>query len=517
MKLTLRPYQSQSVYLLDRALNANSHPLCVLPTGAGKSLVMAALLQLRDQKALVLAHVSEVLEQNAKALKAVAPSITQSFFVARLGEKKLGTQVVFGSVQSVYRSLDKFRAARPLVIVDEAHLAPRKSEAMYARVFDHFRGAHRIGFTATPMRLDSGSLVEGNDAWFDTIAHEVSPKTLIEQGYLVPLSGVITEQQADLNDVAVRGGEFVLEQAQAAVVRTLALHEVVAQALQLARRRKSWLVFAAGIEHAEQVEAEMRKQGVFAETVTSETDDEVRAKHIEDFRSKSLRALINVGVFTVGFDAPTVDCIISLRPTKSPVLWQQMLGRGMRLAQNKNDCLLLDFVGNLERLGGAGCLSEVSDLRNASLLPGKTAKKTKHQILIQRQDPAFFDASHRDPMLSGDLFEARVVNLDFHPIASKRQPGKRMLLATYSLEDEFGRALVANTFVCVEYAGAARYHAVEWFMRRGVAADKVPYDAIGALVLARALPKPTEVKARFDARMRRLLVERERIERGEPG
>jgi DNA repair protein RadD len=511
MQVTLRPYQEQSVYLLNRALNGGAHPLCVLPTGSGKSLVLAALLKERDQRALVLSHVAELLEQDAHALRRVAPYIEQSFYSAGLGEKKLGTQVVFGSVQSVYRNVDRFRAARPLIMIDEAHLCPRKSEAMYARVFAHFATSQRIGFTATAQRMDSGSLVEGADAWFDCIAHQVEIPELIDAGYLLPLTGVIAEQQADMSEVGMRGGEFIAEEAQAAVLRTLSLPAAVTQACALAKKRRSWLVFAAGIEHAQQIETEMRRQGVSAESVFGETDDDTRADRIGRFRAGTLRALINVGVLTTGFDAPIVDCIISMRPTQSPVLWQQMLGRGMRLAERKSDCLLLDFVGNLERLGGSGAVTSISDTRLPVIPNAAPVKRAPTGRRIKRAPPSFFDASHRDPMLSGDVFDASVTRTSYFLVNSRKQPGKRMLVAAYALEDQFGRALTARSFVCVEYAGGARYHAVQWFARRGVASGDVPHDALAALVAARGAPQPVEVTARFDARLRGVVIEREQF------
>lgn len=513
MQVVLRPYQEQSVYLLNRALNApGTNPLCVLPTGSGKSLVLAALLQARDCYALVLSHVAELLEQDALALHRIAPNIEQSFFSAGLGEKKLGTQVIFGSVQSVVRSLSRFRRPR-LLLIDEAHLCPRKGDAMYAQVFAHFGMSARAGFTATAQRLDSGSLVEGSDAWFNCIAHEVPVGKLIEDGYLVPLSGVIAEQQADLGDVHSRGGDFIAEEAQAAVIRTLSLPAAVAQACVLAKRRKSWLVFAAGVEHAEKIEHEMRQQGIAAESIFGSTDSDVRKDRIDRFRDGTLRALINVGVLTTGFDAPGIDCIVSMRPTQSPVLWQQMLGRGMRLSQGKVDTLLLDFVGNLDRLGGAGCVTTLTDQRApAGVIKADMSASKRAKRGAQRNAPSFFDASGRDPMTSGDLFDAAVNRMTYFIVNSRKQPGKRMLVAAYYLEDQFGRAFTARSFVCVEYAGGARYLAVRWFGRRGVTEADVPHDALAALVLAQTRARPHEVQARFDARMRAVVVEHERFD-----
>lgn len=508
MKLTLRDYQREALDATLEQVGEGKHPLCVLPTGAGKSLVLASLIARMDpEPVLVLSHVKELLEQDARALRLVAPKLQQRFFVAGLGEKDASAQVVFGSVQSVFRSLNLFRKRRAVVAVDEAHLCPRKGRAMYAQVFDHFAAAQRIGFTATPSRMDSGSLVEGEGAWFDCIAYSKEPKELIDDGFLVPLSGILTPQQADLSKVAMQGGEFVFAQAEEAVARTLSLSEAVESMKEHAKGRKSWLVFAAGIEHSMKVAEALRDGGVSAEVVTSKTEDEEREAIISRFKAGEFRALVNVGVLTTGFDAPATDCIVSLRPTQSKVLWQQMLGRGMRLSEGKRDCLLLDFVGNLDRLGGVGVVLESIDLRTPEALAAQRKKKRSRKA--EREDPTLIAASLADPMLSGRTFEAIVNKVSFFTVSSRRFPGKKILVGVYDLQDEFGRALSARCFVCLEYEGGARYHAMRWFARRGLRGDDVPRSADQALLLVRVLPRPSEVEARYDRGMGCFVIENE--------
>lgn len=510
MRFTLRDYQDTSLAALIREVDHDKNPLCVLPTGGGKSLVLAAFIKaVSPEPVLVLSHVRELLTQDAQALKRLAPDISQGFFSAGLKEKDARSQAVFGSVQSVFRSLDLFKTFRKYLLIDEAHLCPRKADAMYAAVFDHFAAARRVGFTATPSRMDSGSLIDGDDAWFDCIAHQVPPRELIDRGFLVPLSGVIPAQQANLEGVAKRGGEFVFEQAEQAVLRTLSLQDAIGSARELARGRKSWLVFAAGIEHAHKVLAELRAQKISAEAVTNETGADERVEVIEKFKAGEFRALVNVGVLTTGFDAPRTDCIISLRPTQSTVLWQQMLGRGMRPAAEKKDCLLLDYVGNLDRMGGVGVMLEPPrDLRALNPLDGKKPKRTKREPQ-SREDPQLFSVSTADPMLTGTLFSAVVNRLEFFTIKSKRYPGKNMLVANYDLQDEFGRAISARSFICLEYEGGALVHARRWFMKRDVPKERVPRDCSGGLLLARACRKPIEVQVRYDRNLQCFVVENE--------
>ena len=511
MSFALRPYQIQAVSAIHAALDGGEHPLCVLPTGAGKSLVLAQVLRERNVRALVLSHVAELLDQDIRTLRRLAPDVEASLFVAGLGEKDATARVVFGSVQSVVRSLALFRTPRSLLVVDEAHLCPRKADAMYSRVFAHFMQSQRLGLTATPKRLDSGALTSGDGAWFSVIAHEVEARELIAQGYLSPLVGVTTALQADLSGVATRGGDFVQEQAAAAVQRTLALPEAVAKVIKYARARKAWLVFAASVEHATAVAREFARQGVDAELVTNATTPDARELALSRFRAGEVRALVNVGVLTTGFDAPLTDCIVSMRPTQSEVLWQQILGRGMRLAARKENCLLLDFVGNLDRLGGVGCVTETFDMRKPEARPD-TPERVR-AARKRREAPELFDPSSEDPMVNGKTFVAEVTRIKFFPVKSRRYPGKEILLATYDVEDELGRAFTARTFLCVEYPGSARYMAARWFAQRGLVAAQVPTSARDALALARTCEQPHEVLVRYDPRLACYVVDGERFAR----
>lgn len=523
MTVTLRPYQADALDSLDQAIDRGKHPLCKLPTGGGKSLVLAALIKKRvtgrGERAVLLTHTKELLEQDARALRRIAPEIRQSFYSAGMREKRGDTDAVFASVQTLYRNPSAL-GPRDLLLIDEAHLCPRDSDAMYASVFEHFGqaqpggGAVRVGFTATDQRLDSGKLTEGEGAWFDHMAYSIPVGDLIRAGYLVPLSGVLTELQAQMDGVDTgANGDFVASQAEAAVQRSLDLAAVVQSMLDLAKRRKHWLVFAAGIDHAAEVTAALSSAGLKVGTVTSKTPDGERDSLIDEFREGNLRALVNVGVLTTGFDAPYTDAIIVLRPTKSPVLWEQILGRGMRLADGKHDCLLLDYVGNLERLGGVGCVVEIKDQR----IPGSSPIPVAKPLARPKRRPSEHDvplqnASLMDPMKSGRSFGCAVEHMRFMVSKSYRHPGRKMLLASYDLCDDMGRALKATAYISVEYAGAARMHAEQWFARRGfVDPGRIPRDAHAALIIAETLPQPIEVLTYWDPTMKQYLILNERF------
>ena len=208
-----------------------------------------------------------------------------------------------------------------------------------------------IGFTATPYRLDSGMLHEGKGALFTDIAYEVSVRQLIDDGYLCPLVSKAAETKLDVSGVGSRGGEFIPGQLQAAVDLPEITEAAIDEVVRLGADRRSWLAFCAGVEHATHVAEAIRARGFTAATIFGDTPKPERDRIIAAFKRGEIRALASMGVLTTGFNAPGVDLIAMLRPTKSTGLYVQMAGRGTRLAPGKADCLVLDFAGNVARHG----------------------------------------------------------------------------------------------------------------------------------------------------------------------
>lgn len=227
-----------------------------------------------------------------------------------------------------------------------------------------------LGLTATDYRLDSGRLTEGDDKLFDDVAYEVNIRELIDDGYLTPLVSKATQTALDVSGVKKRGGEFVASELQAAVDKAELNAGIVDDIVSYGAERRSWLVFASGVEHAEHLRDEIRSRGYSAEVLTGETPNGERKRIIADFKSYRLRALINMGVLTTGFNHPGVDLIAAARPTESAGLYVQIAGRGTRnvyapgwpldtreqriaaIANGpKPNCLFLDFGGLVRRHG----------------------------------------------------------------------------------------------------------------------------------------------------------------------
>jgi len=328
----------------------------VLPTGAGKSLLIALLIRQALEfggRVVVLAHRKELLQQNADEIRSLIPGVDVGIYSAGLKSKEIHNAVVVAGIQSVFRkAVDLGR--RHLVLVDECHLISDLEESMYQQFFAGIaqEGLRIVGLTATAFRTGTGPIC-GPDRQFQRIVFEAKTAQLITEGFLCPITNKVADCEVNTDNVALRGGEFVESEMQAAFggdkgAVVLACNEV----FEKCRDRKSILIFASGVSHAEDIaiilgEITRERVGV----VTGETLDIERATMLSDFKAGRLRWLVNCDVLTTGFNARCVDAIAILRATMSPGLFCQMVGRGLRLHESKANCLLLDFGGNIARHG----------------------------------------------------------------------------------------------------------------------------------------------------------------------
>lgn len=357
--MTLRPYQRDAVDAVwNHIASSETNPAVVLPTGSGKTHVIAEMCRDAVQKwngrVVVLAHVKELLEQAAGKLRAVAPDLPVGVFSAGLGRRDLGYAVTIAGVQSVYQRAHDL-GPLDLVIVDEAHLIPPDGEGMYRRFLSDARGLcdHQrvIGLTATPYRMKTGTIC-GPDSVLNEVCFEAGVRELIVQGYLCPLKSRAGKAVADTSDVHVRGGEFVAGELEDRMDEDGLVEAACDEVIAATRDRRSVLLFCSGVRHGDHVVRVLRdRHGVECGFVEGNTPAKERDALIDRFKAGDLKYLANVNVLTTGFDAPNVDCVAMLRPTMSPGLYYQMVGRGFRLADGKVDCLVLDFGGNVLRHG----------------------------------------------------------------------------------------------------------------------------------------------------------------------
>lgn len=357
MKYELRTYQSNAVFSCLNYFKYNvGNPILCLPTGSGKSLICAALveriMQYPGQRVLILSHVKELLEQNYNKLRDYIPSIHAGIYSAGIGRKDTMYPVTVAGIQSIYKKADVFGHI-DICIVDECHLLSPDSDTMYQSFFSALKLTNPamkvIGLTATPWREKGGLLTDCT--FFDDIAFNLPMSRLIKDGYLAPLISRSSTAQADVSKVGTVAGDYNKGQLAEAVDRDELTRRAVADMIRRASDRKKWLVFCSSVEHAYHVRDEIRRNGISCETVTGDMPKDERAAILRRYRDGDLRAVTNYGVLTTGFDAPQTDMIALLRPTKSVSLYVQMLGRGQRIFPGKVNCLVLDFGGNIERFG----------------------------------------------------------------------------------------------------------------------------------------------------------------------
>jgi len=358
--MLLRPYQEDAL----RALfafwrNGGGNPLIAMTTGTGKSVVIAFLIKqlLTDypnMRVLITAPNRELIDQDIKELRKVWPDAPIGINCDGLGSRDTDTQILFVSINSIYRNPQAV-GRRDLVIIDEAHFIPHHDQGMYRITLDALRelvpDLRVAGLTATPYRLDSGHLCEGDGHIFDSVVYEYGIGQGIRDDVLAPLSSKATIATIDVSGVGKRGGEFIADQLEAAAIKDGVVERACDEIATYLGQRRAWLVYCVGVAHATMVRDALRARGVDCEMVLGETPDDQRDRIIEDFRAGRLTALVSVMVLSYGFNVPHVDLIAMLRPTCSAGLYVQQVGRGTRKADGKQNCLVLDFAGNVRRFG----------------------------------------------------------------------------------------------------------------------------------------------------------------------
>lgn len=360
--MKLRSYQQEAVQSIWEYFKTQfGNPCVAMPTGTGKSLVIAGFLEsiyqnYPGQKVLVLTHVKELIKQNFEKLMAVWPNAPAGIFSAGLNRKDVHNSIIFAGIASIAKHSSKFGCIH-LVIIDEAHLVSTAEETMYHMFLSALRVVNPhikvIGLTATPWRLGQGKITDGGiftDICFD-ITSMAAFNRLIQEGFLSPLIPKQTNLLLDVTGVHKVGGEFKANELQFAVDKDAITYAALTETLALAGDRKHWLIFASGIDHANNIAAMLGTLGVECRAVHSKMSGGERDGNIAAFLSGDIQAIISNGVLTTGFDSPWIDLIVMLRPTSSTVLWVQMLGRGTRPCEGKENCLVLDFAGNTARLG----------------------------------------------------------------------------------------------------------------------------------------------------------------------
>jgi DNA repair protein RadD len=457
-----------------------------------------------DQRVLMLTHVHEIIRQNHEELIELWPAAPVGINSAGLKSRDLHSPIIFAGIQSVH---EQAQALSPidLVIVDECHLIPRKKNTMYMRLLTALKELNPamkiIGLSATPFRLDSGMLHKGDDALFDAIGYEISVRNLIEKKWLAPPKTLDAEEQINTKGVGIRLGEFIPSQLEAVAIDPAVVQRIALEITHYGETedRKGWLVFCCGVKHAELMCEALRDRDIETACIFGDTKLDERKRIIDDFKAQKIRCLCSMGVLTTGFNARHVDLIALARPTQSTGLYIQMVGRGLRTFPGKDNCLVLDFGGNIDRHGpiddpavrikggdGTGvapskrcptCKSRCAMAARECLVCGhvfppperKVGVEPARKDILQDLQPKWLDVSR--------------VRYAFHDKAG----------GTPSLRVEYQCGLsVHREWICLQHQGYARDKALAWWVRRGPGLP-VPQTIHDALRYAPALKTAKQI------------------------
>ena len=525
--MELRPYQREAVDALYRHLRErDDNPVVVIPTGGGKTPVMATVcddaVSQWNGRVLVLAHVKELLEQTAGTLSRMAPHLDVGIFSAGLGRRDTEHSVIVAGIQSVYKracDLDAF----DLAVIDEAHMIPPEGDGMYQTFLADAKAVNpqlrTIGLTATPFRMTSGTICRP-DHFLNAVCYEVGVKELIRDGYLCALRTKASIVKADTSGLHIRGGEFIPGEVEELMDGGGLVKAACAELVEQTVDRQSVLIFAAGVQHGcHIVETLQREHGLECGFVCGDTPASERDRVIARFRrqgkkelfgnDRPLKYLCNVNVLTTGFDAPNVDCVAMLRPTMSPGLYYQMVGRGFRLCEGKTDCLVLDFGGNVLRHGPVDAIHLTEPSKGNGEAPAKECPQC-HAVIAagygtcpdcghvfppperQRHDAEASTAGVLSGQESITEYPVHEVRYAVHIKRDAPADAPR----TMRVEYQVGWQKYVSEWVCFEHTGYARAKAEAWWRQRS--GDPVPSTADEAVELAEAgsLAQPLAVKVR---------------------
>ena len=377
-----RYYQQEAVdsvigYILR---NDKLHPLVAMPTGSGKSLIIAMLIEYVrktwNANVLVLSHTEDILKQDHKAISNLINEEI-GLYSAGLNSRSILPVTVAG-IQSVYKRISEFNHF-DFVIIDECHLINIDDETMYMKFLGGI-DARYCGLTATPFRLKDGYIYGRKDTLFNDLVCDYTTLSnfnkLVNEGFLCNLKTLSTQLEFDTNSLHKRGGDYIEKEMSNLFDKEEITNNAIDETIRVATERgyKRWLIFAIDINHAEHIAERLIYKGIPTGLIHSRMEmnkQDVLDRH----RAGIYTALVNVNILTTGYDDPEIDLIVMLRPTDSPVLHVQTIGRGLRIWPGKDHCMVLDFAGNTKRLGPINNV-QVSKKKNLADGEGTAITKT---------------------------------------------------------------------------------------------------------------------------------------------
>lgn len=469
--MLLRPYQIEATQQAIENLRGGHNPVLQLATGTGKSVIIANLAEhvaANGGRALILTHVQQLVAQNAATYNRFTGKIP-AIVCASLGRKDVSGEVTFGTIQSVAGAA-RAMSEPDLIIIDEAHRVPHNlgEPSQYDSILRRYPRAGRVAMTATPWRMDNGIIYgDGPQFWFDRIAYNYNVPRAVADGWLCPLVGVETEIQLDVAGVAING-DFVQADVEGAQTEAW-LNAVAKSAGDLAVNRKHIAVYCPTIKAARKTaDIIARITGWTTAALTSDMTDDERVAVFSRFYTGEVRVLCSVDMITTGFDFPALDCIVCLRPTLSSSLWVQIQGRGTRLHPGKKNCLVLDYAGNLIRLGGVGMYETY--YKEAGRMEVEAAPRKPHVKKERESLPGLTSLRPIDPMTGVGAIDGAKMLVNVHRVSAaaiklRTRTGSQLMVQYVCTTSENAR-INATKFVSTEWDNQ---DAVDFFRSRRLA------------------------------------------------
>lgn len=496
--MQLRDYQTNAINDLLNWFKENKtgNPVVNAAVGAGKSIMLAALCDKAVNgyksklRILIVTPTKELCEQNYQKLENIGDNLKIGVMSASLKRKDNvdDKDVVIGTIGTLYKQglhLGLFN----LVLIDEAHLVNRKNQGIYRKLINTLaifnKNIRVIGWTGSPFRYDGVWITEGDNRLFTDIPINITMKQLLDDGYLAPIKTAKTSETISANGLTVRNGDYVISELEALLDNEETNQRIALNIVKIGIDRSKWLVFCVGIKHAENMSIELNKLGIKTEVVTGETPRAQRDLIVKQFRNGLIKCICNCAVLTTGFDCPEIDLIALVRNTKSKVLYTQIIGRGMRIAEGKVNCLWLDFTDTTRLLGPVDLLTGISEKqkKQGGASPSKTCPDC--EAVLHASYKACPDCGHEFPEATPKInlkpSKSAVLSTDYTPewhpvdrVTYSRWPGKDGKPDTMRVDywdDTSGLwpVKIASEFVCVFHpVGWAREKAKKWCARVGL-------------------------------------------------
>lgn len=518
--LQFRDYQMTAINAIFDyfAKGGRGNPLCLMPTGTGKSVVIAgclyfALNQYPQTRAVVATHVKELVEQNYKKITQLWKAAPAGICSAGLKRYETHYPITFGGIDTMINRVKELGRV-DLLFIDEAHLVGDKEDATYLRFINLLLAVNPamkvIGFTATGWRSKIGLLTNG--PIFTDVAIDMTTldwfRWFVDNGYLARL--IVPEQgiQMQLDGIKTVNGDFKQSEVESAAFKIT--DAALENSLKYADFRKKWLTFASGVEHAEYIAKWYNERGIKTGIVHSKMPSSQRDDTIAALKEGRLHNVTNYGVLTTGFDAPDIDLVLMLRATRVSQLWVQMLGRGTRPAPGKENCLVLDHGRNAWRLGtiddpvipgktvrrageapvklcsACGCLNHIS-ARNCDACGEPFEFQVQFKAMAGTAEVMRLEA----PKPTVERFDVRNVYYTRHISKTKQLPHLKVTYVTTNNR-------VFHEYVHLETQGTARKKAAAWWeMHSREPCPATVHEALN-IVASLAIPKTITVNLSED-------------------